>query len=136
MAPAFGDSIRHGDADFAADAARALLIASGTDAAKPWLDAANAPELRFLAWLAGAAPADQINPGALFKAAVVSLASHNSGAAPAEADLMVALADGAGRQPRAARLGAARRAAARGKAAERRTHRRSAAGRDGERSGE
>ncbi len=80
------------DAEFAADAARALLLASGADAAKPWIAAANAPEVRFLAWLAGAAPPDPSDPGALFKAAVVALASRDSGAAPAEADLMVALA--------------------------------------------
>ncbi len=93
VAPALGElDPGTANADFAADAARALLIAGGTDAAKPWLDAANAPELRFLAWLAGAAPPDQVNAGALFKAAVVSLASHDSRAAPAEADLMVALA--------------------------------------------
>ncbi len=93
VAPALGElDPGTASADFAADAARALLIAGGTDAAKPWLDAANAPELRFLAWLAGAAPPDQVDAGALFKAAFVSLASHDSGAAPAEADLMVALA--------------------------------------------
>ena len=93
MAPALGElDPGTASADFAADAARALLIAGGTDAAKPWLDAANAPELRYLAWLAGAQAPDQSDPGALFKAAFAALASHDSGAAPAEADLLVALA--------------------------------------------
>jgi len=101
VTPALGE-LDPGPADpaFAADAARALLLTSGPDAAKPWLDTANAPEPRFLAWLAGAAPAaapgaaptDPGDPATLLKAAVADIASHDSGAAPAEADLMVALA--------------------------------------------
>lgn len=91
VAPALGElDPGTADAGFAADAARALLLAGGADAAKPWIDAANAPELRFLSWLATAP--DQGDTGALFKNAVAALASRNSGAAPAEADLMVALA--------------------------------------------
>ncbi|HUK57729.1 MAG TPA: hypothetical protein VLV50_00755 [Stellaceae bacterium] len=93
LAPSVGElDPATADGAFAADAARALLIAGETDTAKPWLAKADAPELRFLTWLAGMQGTGQDDSGALFKAAVMSLASRDSGAAAAEADLMVALA--------------------------------------------
>jgi hypothetical protein len=80
------------NAAFAADAARALLVAGQADAAQRWIDAANTPELRALAWLAGSAASGNADTAALLKDAIAALASRDSGAAPAQADLLVALA--------------------------------------------
>lgn len=92
MAPALGDL---GPADpslpAAADAARALLVAGPADAAKGWVDAAGSKAVLMLARLA-AEPAEQDQDAAqLLHDTIAELASRSSAAAPAQAELLVAL---------------------------------------------
>lgn len=76
--------------DFAPEAARALLVAGKDDAARSWIAAANSKELTLVSSLA-IPPAGAWNPQTALHDAVAELAERNGGAAPAQADLLLAL---------------------------------------------
>ena len=92
MAPALGEL---GAADpsspIAADAARALLVTGNTDAARGWIDASGSTALRALLRLATEPAEQDQDAAALLRAAITELASRDSAAAPAQADMLVAL---------------------------------------------
>jgi hypothetical protein len=77
-------------ADFAGQAARALLVAGAGDAAAPWIAAAGSKELAVVSRLV-VPPAGAVDTAALLHDAVAELVSRDSRAAPAQADLLVAL---------------------------------------------
>ncbi len=75
---------------FAADAARVLLVAGQGGAARPWIEASGSKVLMLLGRLAG----EQVGQGdvaALLHDGVTELMEKNGGAAPAQADLLLAL---------------------------------------------
>ncbi len=92
MAPALGEL---GPADpsspVAADAARALLVIGDTDAARGWIDASGSKSLLVLQRLATEPAEQDQDAAALLRDAIAELASRDGAAAPAQADLLVAL---------------------------------------------
>jgi hypothetical protein len=81
-------------APFAAEAARMLLLTGTTDAAQPWIDAAQSKAVLALRALALAPTA--ADSTALVHDAVAELANRNAAAAPAQANLLVALLSAVG----------------------------------------
>lgn len=81
---------------FAADAARALLIAGQFDQAAPWIALANMPELRLLD--AVAQPGTATDAPALTDV-VAALAARDRDAAPRQADLLIAVQTALGSAP-------------------------------------
>jgi len=75
---------------YAGDVARALLVAGRTDAAQAWVAASGSKVLRYLNAIATQAPAGRI-PATLAHDAVGELVARNEAAAPAQADLLLAL---------------------------------------------
>jgi hypothetical protein len=76
--------------EFAGEAARALLVAGKQDAARPWIEAAGSKELTLVSTLV-VPPPDAWDPAAALHDAIAELAEHRGGAAPAQADLLLAL---------------------------------------------
>lgn len=92
MAPALTELTPAGAAQaVAADAARALLIVGDSDAARGWIEAAGSKALVVLSRIAvpSAEPGQDI--AALLHDGVAELASRDSAAAPAQAELLVSL---------------------------------------------
>jgi hypothetical protein len=76
---------------FAGTAARALLVSGDAEAARPWIEAAQSKVVMLLGMLVQ--PAAREPDGALLRDGVNELIEHNGGAAPAQADLLLALLD-------------------------------------------
>jgi hypothetical protein len=74
----------------AGDAARALLVAGQLDAARPWVEAAHSKVMTLLGDLAQP-PVNEQEPPELLHDGATELMEHNGGAAPAQADLLLAL---------------------------------------------
>jgi hypothetical protein len=81
--------------DFAAVAARVLLVTGAADKAEPWIAAAESKSLALLARWASAGPA-QPGDAQLLQDALAELASRNPNASPRQADLLNGLATALG----------------------------------------
>jgi hypothetical protein len=81
---------------FAGDAARVLLATGQSDQAVPWIELANAPELRLLAALARSGVEDKSPP---VPETVAALTARDAAAAVPQIDLIVALLTGLGEAP-------------------------------------
>lgn len=79
-----------GASDFAGDAARALMAVGEGDAAAPWIAAANSKELEALSTLV-IPPSGAQDAAALLHDGIAELVGRDPRAAPAQADLLVAL---------------------------------------------
>lgn len=75
---------------FAGEAARALLVAGEFAAARPWIDAAGSKVLTLLGSLARQ-PSGEPDASGVLRDGVTELMERNGGAAPAQADLLLAL---------------------------------------------
>ncbi|HXQ52552.1 MAG TPA: hypothetical protein VN802_15765 [Stellaceae bacterium] len=93
IAPALSEfNPADGSSAFAADAARALLVTGAADAAPAWIDSADSRALAMLSSLALPSGGEGQDAASLLHDTIAELASRNAGAAPAQADLLVALA--------------------------------------------
>lgn len=92
MAPAIADlGPANAALPVAADAARALLVVGDNDAARGWIDAAQNKSLLVLYRIATEPAEQDQSAAAQLSDGIAELASRDSGAAPAQADLLVAL---------------------------------------------
>ncbi|HUB94829.1 MAG TPA: hypothetical protein VL993_02870 [Stellaceae bacterium] len=90
LVPALSDLSAEGiSAPFAAEAARVLLVTGHTEAAQPWIAASGSKAIEVLRLLAAGPTAG--DSGALVHDAVTELANRAPAAAPAQANLLMAL---------------------------------------------